>query len=67
VTTASFTGKSRLWRLQFDDPANPAAGGTADVLIDGTLPKMMDNITVSDRGSVFIQEDVGNNPHIGKI
>jgi hypothetical protein len=68
VTTASFTGKSRLWRLSFNDPANPAAGGTADVLLDGTTgPKMMDNITVSDRGSVFIQEDVGGQLHIGKI
>jgi hypothetical protein len=28
---------------------------------------MMDNITVSKRGSVFIQEDVGNQTHLGKI
>lgn len=42
VTTASFSGKSRLWRLRFDDPANPAAGGTIDMLLDGTEgPKMM--------------------------
>ena len=27
----------------------------------------MDNITVGKRGSVFIQEDVGNQPHIGKV
>lgn len=68
VTTASFTGRSRLWRLRFNDAANPAAGGTATVLLDGTTgPKMMDNITVTRRGSVFIQEDVGNQPHLGKI
>jgi len=37
------------------------------LLSGGEGPKMMDNITVSKRGSVFIQEDVGNNAHIGKI
>jgi hypothetical protein len=68
VTTASFTGRSRLWRLRFVDAANPSLGGTIDMLIDGTTgPKMMDNITVSKRGSVFIQEDVGGNVHLGKI
>jgi hypothetical protein len=68
VTTASFTGSSRLWRLRFNDLSNPAAGGTIDMLLKGTEgPKMMDNITVSPRGSIFIQEDVGNNSHNGKI
>lgn len=68
VTTASFNGRSRLWRLRFVDPANPSLGGTADILLDGTTgPKMMDNMTVSKRGSVFLQEDVGGNVHLGKI
>jgi hypothetical protein len=68
VTTASFTGRSRLWRLRFADAANPSLGGTIDMLLDGTTgPKMMDNITVSKGGSVFIQEDVGGNVHNGKI
>jgi hypothetical protein len=56
--------------LRFNDPANPAAGGTATVLIDGSDPngpKMMDNITVNKRGTVLIQEDVGGQAHIGKI
>jgi hypothetical protein len=68
VTTASFTGRSRLWRLRFVDAANPALGGTMDMLLDGTEgPKMMDNMTISKRGSVFLQEDVGGNIHLGKI
>jgi hypothetical protein len=77
VTTAAFpnpsapgSGKTRLWRLRFNDPANPGAGGTAQVLIVGGQadgPKMMDNITVNKRGMIFIQEDVGNQPHIGKL
>jgi hypothetical protein len=68
VSTASFTGKSRLWRLRFDDVKNPALGGKIDMLLEGAEgQKMMDNITVTKRGSVFIQEDVGNQPHLGKI
>jgi hypothetical protein len=68
VTTDSFAGKSRLWRLRFVDPANPTLGGTIEMLLNGTEgQKMMDNITVTKRGSVFIQEDVGNNAHLGRI
>jgi hypothetical protein len=70
VTTASFAGRSRLWCLHFNNPADPAAGGTATVLIDGSAsngPRMMDNITVTKRGTVIIQEDVGNNAHLGRI
>ncbi|CAN5124208.1 hypothetical protein BH18ACT12_BH18ACT12_16530 [soil metagenome] len=33
VTTNSFTTPSRLWRLSFADPANPAAGGTIDMVL----------------------------------
>ncbi len=67
VTTASFTGSSRLWRLRFKDASNPAAGGRIDMLLDGTEgPKMMDNITVS-RGKVIIQEDPGSQPHLAKV
>ena len=68
VTTASFTGKSRLWRLHFNDPANPAAGGTIEMLLDGSEgQKMMDNITITDREQILIQEDPGNQAHIAKI
>jgi hypothetical protein len=69
VTTASFTGNSRLWRLTFSDIQNPLAGGTVEVLIDGELSgqKMMDNLAVDGAGDVIIQEDVGNQVHLGKI
>jgi hypothetical protein len=68
VTTASFAGKSRLWRLTFDNPADPAAGGKIDLLLDGTEgQKMLDNITVDSNGQIVALEDVGNNPHIGKV
>jgi hypothetical protein len=68
VTTASFDGKSRLWRLTFDDPANPAAGGTIDQVLDGTEgQRMFDNLTVNGRGQVILQEDPGNQPHLARI
>lgn len=69
VTTASFTGNTRLWRLTFNDIRNPLAGGTVEVLVDGevTGQKMMDNITVDASGDVYLQEDVGNQTHLGKI
>jgi len=68
VTTASFTGKSRLWRLTFADPADPAAGGTIDMVLDGTEGQhMFDNITVNDRGQVLLQEDPGDQPHVAKL
>ncbi len=68
VTTASFTGKSRLWRLRFTDASNPALGGTATMLLEGTEgPKMMDNLVVDKQSRVLIQEDPGNQSHLAKI
>lgn len=68
VTTASFTGNSRLWRVRFNDAANPEAGGTIDMLLDGSEgPKMMDNLTVNRRGQLFIQEDPGGQDYLARI
>ncbi|HMB21855.1 MAG: hypothetical protein ACM33V_11060 [Chloroflexota bacterium] len=68
VTTASFTGNSRLWRVHFSDPADPAAGGTIEMLLDITEgQKMMDNLAINHRGQIIIQEDSGNQVHLAKI
>jgi secreted PhoX family phosphatase len=72
VTTAAFTGAnanaSRLYKATFTDILNPELGGTIEAVLDGTEgQKMMDNLTVDQRGNVFIQEDVGNQAHIGKV
>jgi hypothetical protein len=69
VTTASFSGNSRLWRLTFDDIANPLAGGTIEILVDGIVdgPKMMDNIAVDEAGNVYMQEDPGNQVYLAKV
>ncbi len=61
-------GRSRLYRLRFDDVTNPALGGEIETLLDGTeAAQMMDNMTLDRFGNVIIQEDVGNQQHNGKI
>jgi secreted PhoX family phosphatase len=72
--TSSFTTQSKLYRLRFADPANPAAGGRVDQLLDGTETggtaerlHMLDNITVDTRGNVMLQEDPGNQPYLARI
>lgn len=69
VTTYSFNGNTRLWRLTFSDITEPEAGGTIEILVNGAVSgqKMLDNITVDAAGDVWMQEDVGNNPHLGKV
>jgi hypothetical protein len=61
-------GRSRLWRLNFDSIGDPEAGGTIDMLLDGTeAGNMFDNIAVDGAGNLIILEDVGNQQHNGKI
>jgi hypothetical protein len=61
-------GMSRLYKLTFKDAADPAKGGTIEMLLDGTeTTNMMDNITVNSRGQVLIQEDPGNEQYSAKI
>ena len=69
VTTDSFGGNTRLWRLTFADIATPTAGGTIEILVNGAVTgqKMLDNLTVDAAGDVWMQEDVGNNAHLGKL
>jgi hypothetical protein len=72
ATTASFTGHSRLWELDFTDPTDPSKGGTARVLLEGPAtgtdgPKMMDNLTVNVRDQVLAQEDPGNQEYLAGI
>jgi hypothetical protein len=72
VTTASMTKHSRLWRLRFADVTDPAKGGTLTKVLEGPSdlsggPKMMDNITVNDRGQVLMQEDPGNQGYLAGV
>jgi hypothetical protein len=59
-----------LWRLRFADVANPAKGGTLELLLDGSEAPYLskpDNITVDGAGNVLIQEDPGNNALVARI
>lgn len=68
VTTATFNGRSRLWRLRFDDVRRPELGGVVELLLAGDEgPRMMDNIAVTAGGQVLIQEDPGENPRLATI
>ncbi len=76
-------GHTRLWRLRFNDPADPSQGGKIALLVNGPLgtadssggtqsagspgPQMMDNLTVENRGQVIIQEDTGNQSYLAGI
>ncbi len=68
VTTASISGNSQLFRLRYNDINNPLAGGSIEVLINGQgVAKMFDNITMDKQGRIILQEDVGNQPRLGKV
>ena len=61
-------GRSRLYRLRFTDISQPELGGTIEAVLDGTeAGNMFDNMTIDTRGHVLLQEDVGNQGHLGKI
>jgi hypothetical protein len=78
-TTAAFNGITRTWKLNFSDPANVLAGGTATIAVAGPAfdpakpnaaqsgPRMLDNLTVNARGQVITLEDVGNNAYLGGV
>ncbi|HWW61660.1 MAG TPA: hypothetical protein VN181_09855, partial [Thermoanaerobaculia bacterium] len=68
ATTASLTTASRLWRLHFDDLAHPELGGHVDMVLNGSEgTKAMDNIAITRRGEIFIQEDPANDPRLARI
>jgi Bacterial protein of unknown function (DUF839) len=77
VTTGATIGgaaqTSRLYKLTFDNLANPAGGSIELVLdavslvgTDGARAQTFDNITVDGDGAILIQEDPGNAAYIAK-
>ncbi len=64
-----------LWRLRFQNIEKPTKGATLTLVLDGTEslgadePKMNkpDNMTIDGHGNLLIQEDAGNNAHLGRI
>ena len=60
-------GRSRLYRLRFDNVTDPTRGGVVDQMTDGTMGVMFDNMTMDKFGNVLIQEDPGGSPRTAKI
>jgi hypothetical protein len=68
MTTNSITAPSRMWKLHFTNPLNPALGGQITAVLDGTEgQKMMDNVGLDHFGHALIVEDVGGDIHLGRI
>ena len=60
-------GRSRLYRLRFDNVTEPTLGGVVHQMTEGTLGVMFDNMTMDKFGNVLIQEDPGGSPRTAKI
>lgn len=65
-------GRSRLWRMRYDNITSPTNGGTIEALLDGTeQQQMLDNICVvpgtDGHTRILALEDVGGNAHNGKV
>ncbi len=77
ITTSAATWRpSRLWQLHFDDITRPERGGTIEMLLTNAFDadnvgdpgyQMLDNLTIDRLGRAIMQEDVGNNPRLGRI
>jgi hypothetical protein len=67
-TGGNQVGRSRLYRMSFDDITNPTAGGTVtELLSTANGPQMMDNLCIDKFGRIIIQEDIGGQDALGKI
>jgi hypothetical protein len=71
----NFRDGGGLWRLRFDDIEDPAAGGSLQLLLDGSEElgtgesnmNKPDNMAIDSQGNLLIQEDPGNNNHLARI
>ncbi|MFN8046635.1 MAG: hypothetical protein U0Q08_11410 [Dermatophilaceae bacterium] len=75
-TTASITGVSRTWHLNFDDAVEVTEGGTVNVTVAGPMgsgalnapgPRMLDNMTTTAGGALLLQEDPGNQDYLAGL
>lgn len=65
---ADGVGTTRLYKLTFADIRNPMAGGSIESMLTGQSGyEMLDNLTMAGDGSLILQEDVGDNPRLGKV
>jgi hypothetical protein len=67
VTTTS-PDVGRLWRLRFESPADPLAGGVLEMLLDGSEgQRQLDGLAVDARGYVYLAERPGGDPRLSRI
>ena len=73
-TTEAEPGISRdgggLWKVTFEDIEQPELGGTIELLLDGSEAPSLnkpDNMDIDGHGNLLLQEDSGNNAHVGRI
>ncbi len=67
-TTTGVTTTARLWRLRFDDINNVFAGGRVSMVFDDTDgPRAMDNIAITEKGILYLQEDHGAHARLSRI
>ena len=70
VTTDQFPGTSRLWKLTFKDvEKNPEAGGTIEMLVNGSEgQQMFDNMAIDKSSTrIILLEDIGDQQARGKV
>jgi hypothetical protein len=73
ATTASFSLRSRVWKVVFEDIKNPLKGGSVTAVVEGSelqvagTPKMVDNLVANCDDSVYLQEDPGGQDYLGRI
>lgn len=63
---------TRVWKLEFDDIADPAAGGTMTMLLDGPENRLgsLDNMAfevIDGEAKLYLQEDLGGDARLSKI
>jgi hypothetical protein len=67
-TTNANGRPSRLWAVDFEDATHPERGGTVKVLLEGHEGQdMLDNMTVTRDGHVFLQEDPGDSERLAGV
>jgi hypothetical protein len=66
---ANQDGRSRLWRMRYNDITNPTAGGKIDMMMDSGSSghEMFDNMTIDKHGRILLNEDPGNSAYRGKV
>ena len=69
ATTDKIDGTSQLFQLTFDDIQHPENGGAIQAVLNARDigAQMFDNIVVAGDGTLLVEEDPGDHPHMASI